>query len=45
MAKLGNPDKAKEYYSEAFEMFKSQGERGQMMIERFKKEMTELGLL
>ncbi len=44
MAKLGNKEKAREYYTEALEMFNEMGKRGEFMIERFKKEMIELGL-
>ena len=44
LAKLGDKVHAKEYYNEAIEMFKTQGERGKGQIERFKKEMAELGL-
>ncbi|MEC3907102.1 thioredoxin domain-containing protein [Tamlana sp. 2201CG12-4] len=44
MAKLGNKDKAKAYYEEALGMFKEMGERGDVMVDRFKKEMLELGL-
>lgn len=44
MAKLGNKEKAKEYYAEAFEMLATQGARGQAQIDRFKKEMADYGL-
>lgn len=44
MAKLGEKEKAKAYYEEAFQIFSDQGERGKSAIARFKKEMSELGL-
>jgi Flp pilus assembly protein TadD len=44
MAKLGENEKARAYYEEAFQIFSTQGERGKSAIARFKKEMRELGL-
>jgi tetratricopeptide (TPR) repeat protein len=44
MAKLGENEKARAYYEEAFQIFSTQGERGKSAIARFKKEMSELGL-
>lgn len=44
MAKLGDKEKAIAYYKEAFELFASQGERGERAITRYKEEMVELGL-
>ena len=44
MAKVGDKQKAKDFYNEAFEMFKEQGERGQRSITYFKKQMEELDL-
>lgn len=44
MAKLGDADKARVYYEEAFALFEAMGERGEKMVERFKKEMVALNL-
>lgn len=44
LALIGEKKKAKEYYNEAMEIFKTLGSKGEKDIKRFNKEMAELGL-